>query len=79
MNYSLYYQADITKELTWLLSATLKYCEHAAFDRAVDKKNHVFEFYVAPDLQDTFLNMMVKLEKEGVISNLQELHNPYQK
>ncbi len=75
MNYSLYFQAHVKKELTWMLPATLKYSEHVAFDRAVDKHKGVFEFFVALGLEDVFLDIMQKLEQEGVISNLTKMDN----
>lgn len=77
MNYSLYYQADITKELSWLVSATLKYSDHVAFDRALQDYQNKFEFFVAPGLKDVFLDIMHKLEIAGAVSNLKELQNRF--
>ena len=75
MNYSLYFQAHATKELCWMITSTLRFTEHIAFDRAYDKDQNIFEFFVSPDGEDIFLDVMYKLEKEGVLSNIQKLPN----
>jgi len=75
MKYCLYYRAKITKHLCWLVTSTLRYSEHVAFDRCYDKKESVFEFFVAPDLQDVFLSIMEKFEKHGISSDLVQLEN----
>lgn len=78
MNYSFYFQANIKKELSWMLMSTLKYSEHVVFSRALDKATSLFEFFVAPGLEDVFLDIMHKLEQQGVVFNLQRLPNRYQ-
>ena len=75
MNYSLYFQATVTKELCWMVTSSLRFTEHIAFDRALIKDQSLFEFFVSPDGVDTFLDVMSKLEKEGVIFNLVQLPN----
>jgi len=54
MQYSLYFQAHVKKELCWIVSSTLRFTEYVAFDRTLDKEQSIFEFFVAPDLQDVF-------------------------
>jgi hypothetical protein len=75
MKYCLYYRAKIKKELCWLVTSTLRYSEHLAFDRCYDKENSIFEFFVAPGFQKVFLSIMAKFEKHGISSQLQELPN----
>ena len=75
MKYCLYYRAKIKKELCWMVTSTLRYSEHLAFDRCYDKQNSVFEFFVAPDLQNVFLSVMEKFEKHGISSELEQLTN----
>lgn len=75
MKYSLYYQVHVTKEYCWMLSSTLKFVEHVAFDRMIDKEQGKFEFFVAPDLEEVFLDMMHKLEQKKVVYNIQKLQN----
>lgn len=75
MNYSIYYQARVQKELCWLVTSTVRFCEHVAFDRALDKDDSIFEFFVAPDMEHIFLDVAHKLLKRGVFLDLQKLPN----
>lgn len=75
MKYSLYYQAHIQKELSWLLTSAIRFSEHVAFDRTVDKQESIFEFYVAPDLEDVFLDIMKKLAVKNVVLRLEKMPN----
>lgn len=75
MNYSLYYQAHAKRELCWMLTSTLRFTEHVVFDRTYDKEQSIFEFFVPEAAEDIFLDMMQKLEKEGIVFNLQKLPN----
>lgn len=75
MSYSLYYQAHATKELCWMVTSALRFTEHIVFDRAYDKEQSIFEFFVSPDAEDVFLDVMRKLEKEGILFNIQKLPN----
>lgn len=75
MNYSLYFQATVVKELCWLVTSSLRFSEHVAFDRALNKEESLFEFFVAPDSLDVFLQIMNTLEREGVVFNLVQLPN----
>jgi len=75
MKYCLYYRARIEKSLCWIVTSTLRYSEHVAFDRCYDKENSIFEFFVAPDLQDVFLLIMENFAKHNIAFDLQELPN----
>lgn len=75
MKYCLYYRAKIEKELCWIVTSTLRYSEYLVFDRCYDKELSIFEFFVAPDLQDVFVSIMATFEKHGIVSQLQFLPN----
>lgn len=75
MKYSIYYQAHVQKELCWMVTATIRFMDHVAFDRTIDKENSVFEFYVAPDLEDEFLQIAHRLLKRNIFLTLQKLPN----
>lgn len=75
MKYCLYYRAKIEKELCWIVTSTLRYSEYLVFDRCYDKELSIFEFFVAPDLQDIFVSIMATFEKHGIVSQLQFLPN----
>lgn len=75
MKYSIYYQARVQRELCWMVTSTLRFCDHVAFDRTIDKEDSVFEFFVAPDLEDEFLAIAHCLRKRGVLLDLKKLPN----
>lgn len=75
MQYSLYYQARVQKELCWMVTATIRFMDHVAFDRTVDKEQSIFEFYVAPDLEAEFLSVANRLIKHKVFLTLEKLPN----
>jgi hypothetical protein len=75
MKYCLYYQATLQKELCWLVTSTLRYSEYLAFDRCYDKEQSVFEFFVMPDADHVFLDIMQTFESQGIVSNIKALPN----
>lgn len=75
MKYSLYYQARVQRELCWLVTATVRFTEHVAFDRTIEKDDSIFEFFVSPDLEDVFLDVAHKLLQQGVFLDLKKLPN----
>jgi len=75
MKYSLYFQAHVQKEFCWIVSSTLKYVDGVAFDRTLNKYESLFEFFVSPDLENSFLDIMQKLIKRGVILDVQKMPN----
>lgn len=75
MKYSIYYQARVQKELCWMVTATIRYMDHVAFDRTIDKENSVFEFYVAPDLELEFLDVAKRLIDHKIFLSLEKLQN----
>jgi len=75
--FSLYFQAHVKKELCWMVSATLKYVDHVAFDRTLDKNESLFEFFVSPDLEGDFLDMMHKFVKHGIILEFKKIPNRF--
>ena len=75
MSYSIYYQAQVQKELCWMVTATIRFCDHVAFDRTIDKEGSIFEFYVAPDLQDEFLLIAHKLLERKIFLTLVQMPN----
>lgn len=70
-----YYQARIKRSECWFLVAVLKSYEHVAFDRALDAHESIFEFFVAPSMEDYFIELMERMKSLGVISDLQKLPN----
>ncbi len=77
MKHSLYFQAHVKKEFCWIVSSTLRFTEYVAFDRTVDKDQSIFEFFVAPDLLDVFLDVILKLQQEGIVFDFVQLPNRF--
>ncbi|MGA9530388.1 MAG: hypothetical protein WBQ73_00680 [Candidatus Babeliales bacterium] len=67
MPYSLYYQAKIKKELCWLFVAGLRSFEHLAFDRTIDVAESIFEFFVSPEMEETFLEVMHYFKAQHIV------------
>jgi hypothetical protein len=75
MQYCLYFQADVVKKQTWFFVAVLRSFEHLCFDRTLDKKTGTFEFFVPPQLEPYFLEIMRYMEDAGIVSNFKKLEN----
>lgn len=75
MNYCSYYQALVDKTFCWYVVAILKSYEHLAFDRTLDTKKNLFEFYVPESREEEFLKLMSHFEAQHLINNLQKLPN----
>lgn len=75
MKYCVYYRAKIEKELCWLVTSTLRYSEYVAFDRCYDKEQSIFEFFVAPDFDYVFINIISVFQKHGIVTQVELLPN----
>jgi hypothetical protein len=58
-----------------MVTAVLRSFEHLLFERALDKEQSIFEFFVPSENEKYFLDIMQVFEKKGIISNLQKLPN----
>ncbi len=75
MNYCSYYQAHIDKTFCWYFVAILKSCEHLAFDRTLDTKINLFEFYVPAAREDEFVRFMNYFAQQHLVHGLKKLPN----
>ncbi len=73
--YCAYYQANIKKEKCWYFVAILRSCTHLVFDRTIEKKTSLFEFFVPTDMEPRFLLFMKEFEQQGIVSNLTKKQN----
>lgn len=73
--YCTYYQATALRNKIWLVTGTLRNENHWCFDRALDEKNNLMEFFVAPDFEENFLALMETFKKKGYILKLEKLPN----
>ena len=73
--YCTYYQANVDRSKTWYVTAILKSFPNLAFDRTIEKTTGLFEFYVAPGMENDFLELMNYFIAEGIVTNLAERPN----
>lgn len=78
MAYCIYYQALIEQKRCWLFTAILRSYEHLAFDRTIDVATGRLEFFVSPELESYFLQVMAYFQQIGIVSQLQRLPNRLQ-
>ena len=73
--YSVYYQAQVQRENVWFLTAILRSYEHLAFDRTLDTKNSIFEFFVSPGSEQHFLELFDYFIKNNIVTYVEKLPN----
>ncbi len=66
--YCRYFTAKILKEKTWLFTGLLKNEDGIAFERALDPKNELFEFFVPESQVSRFLEFVKCAEKIGLVT-----------
>ena len=74
-DYCLYYQAHIPKHHVLLLVSILKSFDHLCFDRSVDMKQNLFEFFVPKSNQEMFGALMQYFQQKGMVTDLREVSN----
>ena len=75
--YCKYYHGEILREKTWFVTGCLKSHDNLVFERAIDKDNNIFEFFVPPQLESEFLHVMSYLQKNGYVLSLEEKENRF--
>ena len=75
MIYSTYYQANVLRNQTWFFVAILRSFENMAFDRALDKQEGLFEFFVSPGLEQEFIALMDYFKGIAIVTNIKKLPN----
>ncbi len=77
MAYCSYYQATIPERKNHLfVVGVLKYYPNLCFDRALDGKKGLFEFFVPENNEDKFEKIIASLIEGGIIKNLEKKTNP---
>ncbi|NDD54634.1 hypothetical protein EBZ39_12290 [bacterium] len=54
----LYYQGRVERDKIWFVVGLLRNEDHICFERALDKKTGLFEFFVPKDQEEPFLFLM---------------------
>jgi hypothetical protein len=73
--WSLYYQAQVSEPESWFMVGILRSFEHLCFDRTLDVKNSIFEFFVPAENEKTFLELMHWFEQQGIVRDVKKLEN----
>jgi len=74
-NYCNYFRAKVERSGTLLFTATLRSCDHLAFDRTFDVENGIFEFFVPEGQTEDFILLMGNFEKVGIVSDFIKMSN----
>lgn len=75
MSYCKYYQAKVKREKCSFFVAILRSFEHLCFDRTLDKKESLFEFFVPENNQDYFLEIINCFIDLNIVTEFKELEN----
>lgn len=73
-----YYLVRIKKEKAWFVTAAFKSFDHIAFDRTIDKESSTFEFFVAPESEATFLEIIAYFQSVDLVSTCTKTENRLQ-
>ena len=73
--YCEYYHAKTKKETTWFVVGCFRNEENLVFERTIDVPKSILEFFVTPECEDHFLEVMEYLKKNGYVLDLQKLPN----
>lgn len=73
--YCAYYVGHVRREKVWLLTAILRGTEHVVFDRTIDAKESLFEFFVPVDMEPIFLELTDYFKAEGLLLSLAKEKN----
>lgn len=73
--YCVYYRARIDKSKTWFFVATLRSFEHLCFDRTIDVDQGMFEFFVPPDNEAFFVQLMHHFQNQCIAYDLEKVEN----
>ena len=73
--YCNYFTATLEKRMTWFVTGALRNEDDLAFDRALDSKNDLFEFFVPPKQEDRFVAFMQYFIDHGFVRNFEKKEN----
>lgn len=78
MLYCSYYQANVVRQKMWFVVAAFRSFEHLSFDRAFDKQQCIFEFFVPQELEHDFVAIISHFVDHKIMSNVTKLPNRFQ-
>lgn len=76
--YCEYYQGILRRDKIWFVTGCLRNQDNVAFDRALEKKNNLFEFFVPTGYESDFLALMEFFSRKGYLISLEKKPNRIQ-
>ncbi len=73
--YGTYFTATLERRMIWFITGALRNEDGLAFDRALDHKNDLFEFFVPQDQEAQFLIFMGYFIEHGFVRNFTKKEN----
>jgi hypothetical protein len=73
--YCSYFTATLERRMIWFITGALRNEDGLAFDRALDTKNDLFEFFVPVDQENDFLLFMHHFIEHQFVRNFQKKEN----
>lgn len=73
--YSCYFVAKILREKIWLTSGLIRNQGHIAFERSLDAKENLFEFFVPKAFKQDFINFASYMKEQGLFIFFEEKEN----
>ncbi|MBD3231651.1 hypothetical protein GF322_03235 [Candidatus Dependentiae bacterium] len=70
-----YYQVKTQKVKTWFVVGCFRNEDNLAFERTLDLQNSILEFFVPPNYNDQFLNIINWLINKKYILNIKKMEN----
>ena len=80
MNDCLYFQAYIDiKKTVYFVGLLRSLYDHFCFDRTLESKEGLFEFYLVPCYKDSFVSFLEDLKKQNIVLSWKEsdIHESY--
>ena len=73
--FCIYYQAHVVRKTIWFVTGVFRNETNWIFDRTLDDKKSILEFFVPPDFEKEFLSRMKYFKKEGYVASFEKLPN----
>lgn len=73
--YSEYYEVKTNRSKTWFVVGYFRSEDNLVFERTLDKKNSVLEFFVPKGYEEKFLRIIETLKKQGYVLDSQKKEN----
>ena len=73
--FCIYYQAHVIRETIWFVTGIFRNETNWIFDRTLDGKQNILEFFVPQDFETEFLSRMEFFKKEGYVLSFEKLPN----